>query len=275
MSIVERGIDVRLDVPGLRFSYGKGVFGPEPELRGLDAIRASLLDAQADGPDPVYSIAMDIGREEHREELVARYLLFGAVLYAAGLLGQEPVRSQGHVHAKAPHSGWSPPELFEVWYGQAIIYMQERCGDDPGRCFAVHARPGEHVIVPPGWGHFVANANPEAGMAFVALCDRQYGFEYSEVRRHGGLAWFPVWNGNAFMWQPNRAYGSSVLHTGRSRSYDEFSVRAGVPLYTQFAENPAALEWVAQPQRMAAHWSGFSALDQQLCRYDSADFSRI
>jgi hypothetical protein len=31
--------------------------------------------------------------------------------------------------------------------------MQEYVDDDPGRCFAVLAGPGEKVLVPPGWGH--------------------------------------------------------------------------------------------------------------------------
>lgn len=52
-------------------------------------------------------------------------------------------RSQpGHVHRISQHSGWSPPELYEIWQGKAIIYMQEYVDDDPGRCFAVLAEAG-------------------------------------------------------------------------------------------------------------------------------------
>lgn len=41
------------------------------------------------------------------------------------------------------------PELYEIWQGKAIIYMQEYVDDDPGRCFAVLAGPGEKVLVLP------------------------------------------------------------------------------------------------------------------------------
>ena len=34
--------------------------------------------------------------------------------------------------ALAPHSGWSPPEVFEIWTGPAIVYAQERAADNPG-----------------------------------------------------------------------------------------------------------------------------------------------
>ncbi|MGC8625371.1 MAG: glucose-6-phosphate isomerase family protein, partial [Phycisphaerae bacterium] len=172
-------LPIRLSETSLAFEYGPGVFGPEPEMRSLDAIRPSLRDPQCSGPDPVYGIAMDIGRLVDRPLLNQRMLLFGAVVYAAGALGLEPVRSQGHVHAIAPHSGWSPPEIFEIWHGKAIIYAQQRAQDDPGRCVAVVAKAGEKVVVPPGWAHCVINADPTGRMAFGAWCDRQYGFDYT------------------------------------------------------------------------------------------------
>ena len=125
------GLDVRALREPMDFEYGPGVFGPSPEMRTLDTIRKSLRDPTCAGPDPVYAIAMDVGREEHRRELRDRHLLFGVVTYAAGRLGEEPVRSQGHVHKVASRSGWSPPELYEIWAGRAVVTMQERAADDP------------------------------------------------------------------------------------------------------------------------------------------------
>src|ERR1035438_5337169 len=119
-------LDIRLSAGPLAFDYGQGVFGPYPELRSLDAIRYSLLSPNCNGPDPVYCIAMDVRRKEHTEALRQRMLLFGVVAYESGRLGDEPVRSQGHVHAIAPHCGWSTPELIEIWQGSAIIYAQEK-----------------------------------------------------------------------------------------------------------------------------------------------------
>ncbi len=211
-------LDVSLQPDQLRFEYGPGVVGPATEFRSLDAIRGSLLDPNCAGPDPVYGIAMDVARASDMALLKERMLLYGIVAYAAGRLGEEPTRSQGHVHAIAPHSGWSPPEIFEVLEGRAIIYAQQTTEDDPGECIAVTAHPGEKVVVPPGWAHCVINADPAHRMVFGAWCDRQYGFVYDGVRRHGGLAWFPVLTANdEIEWRANPSYQKPNLHVHSAR----------------------------------------------------------
>lgn len=253
------GFPLRISARDLAFEYGDGVFGPRPEMRSLDAIRPSLRDPQCSGPDPVYGIAMDIGRERDRTVIEHRMLLFGAVVYARGTLGDEPVRSQGHVHAVAPHSGWSPPEIFEVWTGTAIIYAQECADDFPGRCLAITAHPGDQVVVPPGWAHCVINADRSKRMAFGAWCDRQYGFDYTGVRAHRGLAWFPVFNASgALDWKPNPTYSPSSLELRRARKYPEFGLDGSRSLYLGFVDNPESVMFVAEPNRTEALWRGFT-----------------
>ena len=125
-SMLRFGLDVRISDCPMGFGYGNDVIGPLPEIRTLEQIRRSLRDPDCQGPEQVYAIAMDVAKQQHLAELKKRMLLFGIVTYAQGQLGQEPIRSQGHVHRISAHSGWSPPELYEVWQGKAIIYMQER-----------------------------------------------------------------------------------------------------------------------------------------------------
>jgi glucose-6-phosphate isomerase, archaeal len=134
---------------------------------------------------------MDVARRSDHEALQSRMLLFGVVAYARGRLGEEPVRSQGHVHCVSSHSGWSPPELYEIWSGRAVILMQEHPADNPGRVYAVEAGTGEKVLVPPGWAHATISADRHRPL-FGALCDREFGFEYEQLRKRRGLAWYPL-----------------------------------------------------------------------------------
>ena len=252
------GLDIEFATNPLSFRYGPGVFGPNPEYRSLDAIRRSLRDPNCTGPDPVYAIAMDVGRREDFEELKRRMLLFGIVMYAPGRLGDEPVRSQGHVHAIAPHCGWSTPELFEIWHGRAIVYAQEKSGDDPGRCIAIEAGPGDRVVMPPLWAHFVINADPNSVLIFGAWCDRQYGFDYTQMRAHHGLAWFPVLTADdELTWEANPSYSRSQLQQKKARSYPELGLSAEFPIYHFLQHNPAAIQWISDPQKLSHLWNAF------------------
>jgi glucose-6-phosphate isomerase, archaeal len=252
------GLPMSFDRLSMDFQYGDGVFGPRPEYRKLDAIRASLRDPKCNGPDPVYSIVMDVGLEKDREELKRRMLLFGVVMYAAGTLGDEPVRSQGHVHAISPHSGCSAPELFEIWEGRAIVYGQEKSGDDPGRCVAIEAEPGDKVVMPPTWAHYVANVDPHSTLIFGAWCDRQYGFDYTQIRKHHGLAWFPLIEPSGkIRWMPNPSYIVSPLVRRRARAYTELGLLSGTPIYQHLHSSPKAIQWVSEPARMGRLWEHF------------------
>jgi glucose-6-phosphate isomerase len=252
------GLDVTACEDPLGLKYGHDVIGPEPELRTLDSIRPGLRDPNCHGPDPVYAIAMDVARRVDHQGLVDRMLLFGIVTYAAGQLGAEPVRSQGHVHRVSSHNGWSPPELYEIWSGHGIILMQEQAADDPGRVYAVYAGPGEKVLVPPRWAHATVSAGKDQPLTFGALCDREYGFEYRELRARNGLAWYPlVTTGNELAWEPNPAYQQVKLVQKMPSSYAEFGVDAQTPLYEQVRRNPDRFQWISQPGLVEDLWGGF------------------
>ncbi len=252
------GLDVRYLQQRMDFEYGPGVFGPKPEYRSLDSIRPSLQDPNCAGPDPVYAIVMDVGRHDDREQLQRRMLLFGVVMYARGRLGNGPVRSQGHVHTVAPHCGWSTPELFEIWEGRAIVYGQEKSGDDPGRCIAVEAGPGERVVMPPGWSHYVANASLDSELVFGAWCDRQYGFDYTQMRAHHGLAWFPLLpDDGIIVWERNSNYLPSQLKRRKARNYTELGIAPTFSIYEHVRRAPDSIQWVSDPARLASLWPDF------------------
>lgn len=252
------GLDIRFSRDTIDFTFGPGLLGPVLEYRSLAAIRQSLRDPNATGPDPVYAIAMDVARNEDFAELKKRMLLFGIVTYAKGRLGNEPVRSQGHVHAIAPHCGWSTPELFEIWQGRAIIYGQENSGDEPGRCIAVHAGPGDKVVIPPGWAHYVVNADVNSILVFGAWCDRQYGFDYTQMRAHHGLAWFPlVAEDGEITWERNPRYAPSSLSVRAARDYSELGIPVTLPIYECFRRAPHSVQWVSEPAQFEELWREF------------------
>ncbi|KMY49975.1 glucose-6-phosphate isomerase family protein [Peribacillus loiseleuriae] len=252
------GFDIETDTEKLIFHYGPECFGPEVEQRRLDDIRQSLKNPSADGPSVLYAIAMDVGKKKHLADLKKRNLLYGAVIYSKGRIGNEPVRSQGHIHAISNSCNSSTPEVYEIWEGEAVIYMQETAEDNPGRCFAVHAKTGDVVIVPPSWAHCTVNANTNKNMAFGAWCVRDYGFDYKGVREHGGVAYFPTVQDNGHLaWSTNPSYQAPELIVKAARTYPEFGIERDIPIYTQYENNPNLFAFVTDPESVKDIWINF------------------
>lgn len=251
--------DIDFDESTRSFRYAEGVSGPPAEVRGLEDIRDAFRDPTATGPDWLYAIAMDVYRMEHRTILEEAMILLGVVAYNRGRVGYEPVRSQGHVHRVSSHSGWSPPEIFEIWQGRAIVVMQETAEADAGTCYAVTAGPGDKVIVPPGWPHMVANASVDETMVFGAVCDRAYdGFEYDRLRIRGGLAYLPVFDASGVIhWQRNENYRSARLVEKRPSLYAGCTALPDGSAYRTMCEDPGRFACVPWPGRCREAWEQF------------------
>ncbi|GAA0737613.1 glucose-6-phosphate isomerase family protein [Clostridium oceanicum] len=253
------GFDIKPTYNPFGFIYGENVFGPEVENRKLDDIRKSLMNPNCDGPEIVYSIAMDVGDKEDRENMIKRNLLFGVVTYASGRLGKEPVRSQGHIHSISNSCKSSTPEVYEIWQGKGIIYMQESAKSNPGRCIAVFAQPGDVVIVPPYYAHYTVSIDLQIPLTFGAWCVRDFGFDYDEIREHKGLAYFPIFNekGN-IEWIHNDKYEKTTLTLTNAREYKEFFINKDIPIYTQFKKDKDKFLFVSNPQLVKEKWENFN-----------------
>jgi glucose-6-phosphate isomerase len=252
-------LNIRSTIKPIGFIYGDDCFGPVVEYRKLDDIRQSLMDQNCNGPETVYAIAMDVGKKAHFNLLKELHLLYGVVTYAQGSLGKEPIRSQGHVHRRSVYGrNWSTPEVYQIWSGKAVIYMQEFAGDNPGRCFAVYAEPGDVVIVPPAWGHATISADAKTPLTFGAWCDLDYGNEYEKVRAHNGLAWYPlIGNNNKLNWYANPFYKKSKLIEKTPNDYDMLGIKQQQSIYAQFEKEPELFLFVPKPFIREKVWERF------------------
>lgn len=254
--MIDTGLGIVFDETTHEFIYPPAVFGPpHAEQRYLKDILHSIADHKASGPEIVYSIAMDVGLENDRADLVGRELLFGIVSYANGSIGEEPIKSQGHIHSISKACQMSTPEVYEIWSGEAIIYMQERATDDPGHCYAVRAKAGEIVIVPPGWAHCTINASKTDRMIFGAWCVRDFGFEYDEVRAHNGLAFYPKFVADGtIIWENNPNYQANQLIEKSPREYIEFAIDSKLPIYQQYEQDKSKFDFVVRPDLCKDRW---------------------
>lgn len=97
-------------------------------------------------------------------------------------------------------------------------------------------------------------ADPRRSMTFGAWCVRDYGFDYRAVRRHGGIAFFPYVDGDTLKWRENPAYQRGELIIEEARTYEDFFLEPGVPIYTQFRKDPDRFLFVSHPEGFPGLW---------------------
>lgn len=244
------GLNIKFDFNNLEFIFSEEVFHPKvTEKRKLNEVRNSLLNYNSKGPDILYSISMDVGNKKEENILKNSNLLLGVCIYSKGLVGEEPVRSQGHVHSVSKTSNYSTGELYEIWYGKAMVVMQEFTNKNPGRVFAVEASEGEVVFVPPGWAHYTINVNPKDYMVFGAWCIRDYGFDYNELREKAGLSVYPIFNDGKieFIKNSNYSFNFDIINK-KPRKYNEFNIDGSKSIYSQFIEDKNRFNFVTNPR---------------------------
>ena len=114
------------------------------------------------------------------------------------------------------------------------------------------------VIVPPYWAHATISANPDKPLTFGAWCDREYGFEYDGVRRHKGIAWFPVFNdAGKIEWQANPCYQPSELICKSPAEYPELGIVKGESIYRTFEKSPDTFLYVPNPGLKEEVWKNY------------------
>jgi glucose-6-phosphate isomerase, archaeal len=245
------GLDLALDGEALALRFGRDVIHPEGELRHLDDVRATLADPEASGPENLYTIYMDVCRAEDHPALIHQSLVYGAVVYNHGRLGQERLRSQGHRHSRRPGTELRFSEVYEFWTGRGFVYLQKECDPVVTQALLVPVGPGDKLVVPPGWVHLTV-ASLDEPLAFGAWCARDSHLEYDELRALGGPAHFVYADGRVVA-NPRYASVADVEVVGPSE-LPLLGIPTGLPIYRAWQEDPGVFDFLPQPELVARTW---------------------
>jgi glucose-6-phosphate isomerase len=96
------------------------------------------------------NLAWDDSDQAHLESQQVR---FDMTVIPPGVICGEYVKTKGHYHPTAP-DGTGYPELYQVIEGEAHYLLQK---EDLSDVVVVHAKAGESVFIPPGYGHVTIN----------------------------------------------------------------------------------------------------------------------
>ena len=110
------------------------------------------------------------------------------------MLGCEYVKTAGHYHPDAPGKAITYPEVYEVLNGEAEYMMQKLENDKIEDVILVKAKPGDKVIIPPGYGHLTINASNKV-LKMANWVAKDFDSIYSPIREKGGGAYFILKDG--------------------------------------------------------------------------------
>lgn len=248
------GLPVVLHPERLTVGFGDGIVTDPPAQRRVDDIRAMLFEPDATGPDPLYTIYMDVRPPDLAGALREHGLGFGVVVDAAGTIGREYVRSQGHVHSTPPGGDLAYSEVYEIWTGQGTVYLQDRAEATVNDVVLIDVEPGDKVIIPPGWVHVMVNRG-STPLVFGAVYALDAALLYEPLRALGGTAWYVLADGSL---APNPRYAARPQpRRMKAREYPAFGAISSRPMLDLLAGQPDLYDFVARPDQ---HWQVWGAI---------------
>jgi glucose-6-phosphate isomerase len=162
-------------------------------------------------------------------------LRYDITLIPAGLIGNEPHRTIGHIHKKLDKKNvW---EIYQVIYGKAIFLIQNK---KTKKVYAVYRNKGQKIIIPPDWGHITINALVKKPLVVSNIfANRKNLSDYSFFKKTHGPAWYPVWKENGIVFEKNR-FEKSHFDFKEIKKYQDlpFGILKTKPLYKEFIQDP-------------------------------------
>jgi glucose-6-phosphate isomerase len=245
------GLPIVLHAERLTIGFGDGIVTDPPSQRRVEDIRAMLFEPDSTGPDPLYTIYMNVRPPALVQGLREHGLGFGVVVDAGGQIGREHVRSQGHTHSTPPGSDLAYSEVYEIWSGQGTVFLQDRADGAVNEVVLINVEPGNKVIIPPGWVHVMINRG-SAPLVFGAIYALDAELIYGPLRELGGTAWYVLADGSL---APNPRYTAPPApRRMNAREYPAFGATSSRPMLDLVADQPGIYDYVARPQQAPHVW---------------------
>ena len=253
---------------------GDGYTSVPSDVRLLSAIADVVFDKQVLIEDSeLYYMYRNVHKIAHEQTILASGLRYDITVIPSGLLGSEYIKTAGHHHAVDSASGFEFTEIYEVLSGSALYLMQKLAKDrsmiEDG--YFVYAKPGDKVVIPPGYGHVTINPFKET-LVMANWVGSTWSSDYSPVRNMHGAAWY-VLSGDVacecgfrvaladldsqandlpeILIKPNKNWSFSEDFKPEFRMAANClpeSLKAEMPMYLDYLARPEAYRFLLQPE---------------------------
>lgn len=191
--------------------------------------------------------------KEEYDKIFANNLRYDITIMFPKMLGKEFNKTVGHDHPIVPGTSITYPELYEVLEGEAIFLLQDSEDDKIKDVFAIKAKPGNKIIIPPNYEHLIINASNKDLKTCNWVC-RAFGSNiYKPFKLRHGFSYYATKNKGEIEWIKNENYALVPdLRFEQTDNLYDFKIEKNEPIYNlvnnlaklEFLENPQNHEWI-------------------------------
>lgn len=231
-----------------------------PSVRLVRDMREVILDqewAEKNKTQPLYYMYRDLAENDtdakNMSKLDLRYDILDSVpVY----LGKEYNKTAGHYHSGIKDTSFTYPELYELIKGEAYYLMQKLEGDKITDIYAVRAKSGDKILMPPGYGHFafflsedpirMSNWTPSGSIS-----------DYDQIKKKHGAGYYALIDKNAIdgvKWVKNENYSEvPPLKFLKPTNFSDFGLDKNINMYS-LVNSLEKLDYLNNPQNYSELW---------------------
>lgn len=235
------GLPMRLGLDG-RLTFDPQVVVQEYRARTFTELAPVYLDSQAcQSQRTAYEMFNGVFHEQDRERLSGLAVRYELTLFPALKIGQEYVKTLGHIHRPETRSEIDPPEICEVVAGQAhfLFTKLNPASLTADEAFYVEVCAGEKIIIPPGYDHLTINPGP-GPLLFSDVVSSNVSGNYERIKAAGGAVYLEVEENGLPVFIPNPRYRDHPpLRRMRPKEQPDLCLTKQEPLYVTFVKSRA------------------------------------
>ena len=232
--------------------FGEEIKTVEPIIRTKKEMTPVLYDPEAEGPDELYLIYRGIAPAADKKDIAEQGLRFDITVIRPGTIGKEFIKTAGHYHPHKPGTGETFPEIYEVLFGKAHFLLQQPVDEENygelKKTLLITAKPGDKVLIPPGYGHITINPGEDYLIISNWVADN-FPLNYEPINIKKGGGYFELKDEEGPVFVPNSQYTHlPSLKRCSVTPVPKLNLHTGLPIYRVFHESPSSFSFLLYPE---------------------------
>lgn len=245
------GLDIKMEENG-KLIYGEGLNSQPILIRTPNEARAYFMDPKAKVSENLYYNYRDTALKKDQGKIKDSGFRYDVTVILPGRIGEEYIKSLGHIHPLKSGTKVRFPEIYEIVYGEALFILQKMSNDfeKVEEVYLVHAKQGEKAVMLPEFGHVTVNLGKKP-LVMTNWVAASFKSEYEPYEKHHGAAYYLLDKAGQMEIVKNSNYQKVAFYREvKPKSLSEMAAKFGKPMYQQgLANNFANLDYLENPEK--------------------------